>query len=38
MGGDLDKELSKIEYKTYNISDYFDEKFFQDKKNNTCKN
>lgn len=32
MGGDLDKELSKIEYKTYNISDYFDESFFKTKK------
>ena len=32
MGGDLDKELSKIEYKTYNISDYFDESFSRQKK------
>ena len=31
-GGDLEKELSNIDYQIYNISDYFDEIFFKTKK------
>ncbi len=31
-GGDLEKELSNVDYQIYNISDYFDEFFFKTKK------